>query len=449
LKKLDKLVLKAFIGPFFLTFLVVVFVLLNRQLLFYYDDIIGKGLSWMVLIRLVFYFAMFMLPHALPLAILLSSLICFGNLAEHQELTAVKSAGISLLRVLRPVFVVVLLLTAAAFHFNNSVVPKMALSAYTLLYDIKQKKPSMELREGVFYGGLPDISIKVNRKFPDDDAALKDVILYDHQQKNKTEVWLADSGRMYTIADDHFLMFELFNGIRYEEGDNVDVHHRDNHELKMSRTSFDKTSFVVDLSSFTLMKTDPKLFGNNRMMKNRNQLKDAIDTIDLKIRRERNAQHETFHAAHINSNGTALEHARKVKAQLTASNEAVKSYRDEKIVFEAQRHRIFTNSFACIVMFLIGAPLGAIIRKGGLGTPVLVSILFFLVFFVLDLQGEKLAKSGFADPAFSMWLGISFLLFVGVYLLVVAKNDSRLFEGEQYSWLTEQLQKITHLQKAP
>nr|HPM32912.1 LptF/LptG family permease [Chryseolinea sp.] len=159
MKKIDKLVLDSFIGPFIITFLVVVFILLNIQMLKYFDDIIGKGLGWDVIGELLFYFAIFTTPTALPLAVLLSSLIAFGNLGEHFELTAIKSAGISLIRALRPIFIFVLFLTVVAFYANNNLVPKAALEAYTLLWDIKQKKPALDLREGAFYNGLNNISI--------------------------------------------------------------------------------------------------------------------------------------------------------------------------------------------------------------------------------------------------------------------------------------------------
>src|SRR5690606_38860194 len=166
MKKIDKLVLGAFLGPFMMTFLVVVFMLLMQHMLKYFDDIIGKGIGWDVIGQLLFYFAIFMTPVALPLAVLLSSLIAFGNLGEHFELTALKSAGISLVSALFPIFFFVLILTGAAFYANNNLVPKAALEAYSLLYDTKQKKPALDLREGSFYNGINDISIKVNKKFP-------------------------------------------------------------------------------------------------------------------------------------------------------------------------------------------------------------------------------------------------------------------------------------------
>lgn len=176
MRKIDKLIIKSFVGPFILTFLVVVFILLLQHMLKYFDDIIGKDLGWDVVGTLLFYFAIFMTPLALPLAILLSSLITFGNLSEHFEITAIKSLGISLTRSLVPIFIMVLALTVFAFYVNNTWVPRAALEAYSLLYDIKQKKPAFDLQEGVFYSGIPDISIKVNKKYPD-GVSLKDVII--------------------------------------------------------------------------------------------------------------------------------------------------------------------------------------------------------------------------------------------------------------------------------
>src|SRR5215204_5712293 len=253
MKKLDKLILSSFIGPFILTFLVVVFILLTQHMLKYFDDIIGKGLGIDVISQLLFYFAIFMTPVAMPLAVLLSSLIAFGNLGEHFELTAIKSAGISLVRILRPIFFFVLILTSLAFYANNNLVPKAALEAYSLLYDIKQKKPALELREGTFYRGIDNLSIKVNQKFPKDEQALKGVIVYDHRKNDgNKEVTIADSGRMYTILNERYLKFELYNGYNYIEGagnerDLTGGQTRANNE-SMSRSKFSKTQVVFDLS---------------------------------------------------------------------------------------------------------------------------------------------------------------------------------------------------------
>lgn len=552
MKKIDKLVLDAFLGPFLITFLVVVFILLNINMLKYFDDIIGKGLDGLVLGQLFFYFAVFTVPTAMPLAVLLSSLIAFGNLGEHFELSAIKSAGISLVRALRPIFFFVLLLTVLAFYINNNLVPKAALEAYSLLYDIKQKKPALELREGVFYHGIDNISIKVNHKFPQDDKALKEVIVYDHRKNDgNKEVMIADSGRMYTILGERYLKFELFNGYRYTEGTSNEremTGQRNANPQALSRSKFAKSQVVFDLSSFALQSTDKKWFQGNRIMRNMSELASDIDSINIEVlnqqlnyyqnkpsfftyyhkhdslvmppdiqayktyrdsinripylskvspvatttdsvkkaggdsvnsekeREERmkikNEKRRALLAARKKKLGErpapgpvrtakrvivhydsaslaridsvfnlpigrdvmqgATNMARQVKSQIMNSNASVENYDKDLKEFNIQWNKIPASSFACIAMFLIGAPLGAIIKRGGLGVPFLVSIFFFIVFYVLSMQGEKLAKQGTVSVAMGVWLSDFVLLVVGALFLRQARADARLFEADFY-----------------
>jgi lipopolysaccharide export system permease protein len=552
MKKIDKLVLDAFLGPFLITFLVVVFILLNINMLKYFDDIIGKGLDGLVLGQLFFYFAVFTVPTAMPLAVLLSSLIAFGNLGEHFELSAIKSAGISLVRALRPIFFFVLLLTVLAFYINNNLVPKAALEAYSLLYDIKQKKPALELREGVFYHGIDNISIKVNHKFPKDDKALKEVIVYDHRKNDgNKEVMIADSGRMYTILGERYLKFELFNGYRYTEGTSNEremTGQRNANPQALSRSKFAKSQVVFDLSSFALQSTDKKWFQGNRIMRNMSELASDIDSINVEVLNQQlnyyqnKASFFTYYHRHdslvmppdiqaykiyrdsinripylskispvattdsvkktgrdsvnaekeraerikiknekrrallaarkkklsekpapappvrtakkitVNYDSASLARidslfnmpigrdviqgatnmARQVKSQVMNANASVDNYEKDLKEFNIQWNKIPASSFACIAMFLIGAPLGAIIKRGGLGVPFLVSIFFFIVFYVLSMQGEKLAKQGTVSIAMGVWLSDFVLLIVGALFLRQARADARLFEADFY-----------------
>lgn len=574
IKKIDKLVLDAFIGPFLITFLVVIFILLNINMLKYFDDIIGKGLDWWVLGRLFFYFGIITIPTAMPLAVLLSSLIAFGNLGEHFELTAIKSAGISLVRVLLPIFYVIVLLTVVAFYANNDMVPKAALEAYSLMYDIKQKKPALELREGEFYRGIDNLSIKVAQKFPKDEQALKGVILYDHRKHDgNTEVIIADSGRMYTIMGERYLKFELFNGFHYVEGA---ANQRDmggkgrakKNDESLSRSEFDKLQFVFDLSSFQLQQTDKKWFQGNRIMRNLGELDSDIDSLQREVlnlrvnhylgrpdyfnfylrgdsivmppevyrqKRYRDSIASLPYAHHsinradagepadsltvkkadsltkagdvaksdsvkessrvtpANEGGQAfaqrmmdstraktrravakapvkkkIEHpftatqlerldsvyqvpltrdmiqgaankARSIKTQLNNANSGIANFNDELAIFDIQWHKILASSFACIAMFLIGAPLGAIIKKGGLGVPFLVSILFFIVYYVITMQGEKLAKQHAVSVFAGVWAADVILLLIGLFFLRQARKDARLFEADFYSVLIDKL----------
>jgi lipopolysaccharide export system permease protein len=561
MKKIDKLILGSFLGPFFLTFVVVVFILLNVQMLKYYDDIMGKGLSNTLLAQLFLYFGVVVSPTAFPLAVLLSSLMTFGNLGEHFELTAIKSAGISLVRALVPIFVFVLVLTGVAFYSNNNLVPKAALEAYSLLYDIKQKKPALDLREGVFYQGIPDFSIKVNDKYPDGQT-IGDVIIYDHRDvSGNKKVTLADSGKMYTILNERYLKLELYNGHTYVEGSASSGRPTQGKSDPLSRSSFSYSQFVLDLSSFALNRTDKNLFQTNRIMRNLNQLVEDVDSIDNDILDERvdtyrlssNAffyhmkvdslempdelvshmlYRDSVRAERLRANppkdsvaeegnekeitaptgltmvadsvvsrdslrGPALageregksiierriERIRKqgtnkaaiqtkldsmpteaelkafilddsvelstVQSALTLSRQAkqrvlshearIERLEKERIIFQIQWNKILSNSVACIMMFFIGAPLGSIIKRGGLGIPVLVSILFFIIFYVLSIIGEKWAKAELISPMVGIWAA-NFILFpVGLIFLRQARLDARLFDAD---WYNIQIDKI-------
>src|SRR5436190_12033868 len=212
MKRLDKLIIGAFLGPFFLTFSVVLFIFLTQYLLRYLDDFLGKDLGFAVFSELIFYFSMNMVPNSLPLAILISCLMTFGNLGEHHELTAIKSSGISMIRSLIPIFLIVLGISISLFYFNNIIVPKANLKAYSLLYDIRQKKPALNIKEGTFYSDLPGYSVKATKKFPD-GKSLKGVMIYNHTAgRGNTDLVIADSGTMYTFANEKYLALELFNG---------------------------------------------------------------------------------------------------------------------------------------------------------------------------------------------------------------------------------------------
>lgn len=517
MKKIDKLILTSFIGPFILTFLVVVFILLLQHMLKYFDDIIGKDLGWNVVGSLLFYFAIFMTPLALPLAILLSSLITFGNLSEHFEITAIKSLGISLVRSLVPIFFFVLFLTGIAFYANNNWVPKAALEAYSLMYDIKQKKPALDLEEGAFYSGIPDISIKVGHKFPD-GKTLKDVIIYDHRGRSgNKQVTIADSGKMFTILNDQYLKLELFNGFDYMEGpadQNVGEGASGSYE-SLRKTQFGKTEIVFDLSSFGLARTDKKWFQGNRIMRNVVELDHDMDSMNNEINQSRIGAYYakdmmfSFHGksdtvrlpadlikfrlkrdsgkqmnkiaayalptmpfalvkpSEINKKtiqvsdslfkpkvtadeiARALIQTRTIKSQMLNINSNRASFWNEYKIFQTQWHKILSNSIACIVMFLIGAPLGAIIKKGGLGVPVIVSIFFFILFYLISSTGEKWAGQGKISVPVGLWAADVILAIVGFLFLRQARVDARLFDADFYRVAWEKLQRWWTNRKAP
>lgn len=497
MKKIDKLILSAFLGPFVMTFLVVVFILLNIHMLKYFDDIIGKDLGFDVIGTLLFYFAIFNTPASLPLAVLLSSLIAFGNLGEHFELTAIKSLGISLTRALLPIFVFVIFVTGFAFYTGNYLVPKAALEAYSLLYDIKQKKPALDLKEGAFTSSIPDISIKVADKLPD-NKTIRDVIIYDHRNKSgNKEVIIADSGLMTSILNDRYLKLELFEGYNYREGaSEQEVSGRNDAVETMSKTKFHRSTMVFDLSSFDLARTDKKWFQGNRIMRNMNELDVDMDSIKrdegkqllslfegkeaffrfhrksdsmvmtpvvAEARRRRDSvmrlQNQTYDPSAsfrryvyveeitpekiaysrkvidgspfgLTELSQALATARNAQSQLQNVNSQIGDLDTDYKVFQVQWHKILASAIACMAMFLIGAPLGALIRKGGLGIPVLASIVFFILFYVLSLLGEKWSKSGTLPVVAGMWMANVILFAIGFLFLLQARRDARIFDSD-------------------
>lgn len=578
MRKLDTLILKSFVGPFVLTTVVATFVLLLQYMMKYFDDFVGKDLGFEVFAELLFYFSLNMLQVALPLGVLVSSLMTFGNLGENFELTAIKSAGISLVRALRPIFFFVCLLTFLAFNFNNYVVPAANLKAYSLLYDIKHKKPALDLKEGVFYNGIPDYSIKVQQKLPD-NKTLKNVLIYDHSDgPGNNRVIMADSSRMFMIYNDRYLKLELFDGNYYNE-------EPDSREPvdKFYRTNFKRMDMVFNLSSFDLKRTKEELFQNNRQMKNISELTKDMDSLDLSVVEARNNFYlnaKSFYSFHFDSIDvevlgmdrlrakekskekkhlkipqvqskkeqsasmisfftqqkttgqadlegkvnlikpkikslkhrndtieqinktlddslvgpvmmdelsvnkelgefddslfiledslvnvkeepvnamdtltmdylnkklesrmadimqTAKNQAQNVKINLSSVSNRVNSLEKDYRKYTIEKWRKYSQAFACIVMFLIGAPLGSIIKKGGMGVPVIFSIVFFLIYYIINIISEKSANEGVMDPVISVWVADLALLPVGLFFLRQARIDAKLFDTDFYEvWM--------------
>jgi lipopolysaccharide export system permease protein len=459
LKRLDILVLKAFFGPFILTVFVVTFIFLMQTILKYIDELVGKGLSYLDYAELMMYFSMNILPVALPLAILLSSLMTFGNLGQFNELTAVKSAGISLLRVMVPIAVWVMGCTVGLFFFNNYVVPKANLKAFSLLYDLRQKKPSLDLKPGVFYNGIPGYSIKVVQKF-DNDTSIKGVIIYDHTQgRGNTDIIIADSGAMYLFNNKQYLALELFHGNSYSEFKTEGAGGSRGYLMpqEFMRNSFDKTQIVFDLASFDLSRTKEELFTGSRQMKNTTELTHHIDSIHrvyIDVNKNTSGMLQPFYYyANVNPKDTAkgaaivkLAHApvtnemllkeslakevakraanqaRSIKAYLQSNVDRDNNMQKEIHEFEVTQYQKYTQAVACFVLFLIGAPLGAIIKKGGLGIPVLICIIFFIFYYVFSITGEKWTKEGVYPANFAMWFGNGILFCIGLFFMRQAKT---------------------------
>jgi lipopolysaccharide export system permease protein len=460
LKKLDKLLLKSFLGPFFVTFFITLFVLVMQFFWKYVDELVGKGIEIPVLLQLIFYMSATLVPVALPLGILLASIMTFGNLGETYELVALKSAGISLNRFMRPIFSFILVISAFAFYFNNWVIPVANIKAFSLLHDLRQMKPTFSLREGVFFGELTGYTIRVERK-DKDGQGIHGVMIYDHTRgRGNDRVILAKDGKMYTTPDKKAIVFELEKGWQYEEKEPQGIDKRE-----QVRMYFDYWKRVIDASEFGLNRVDEKLYESNYGMMNVQQLNHQIDTIRLRMKGLPEKVSDfikpeyTFISWKGDSAWKALPPARKYDTDfyaripdstktyvLTGAENSIRNSKtllniaasDEKltqqnlVLHQVEWHRKFALSFACIVLFLIGAPLGAIIRKGGLGLPLVFAVAFFVVYYVASMIGEKMAKQEALDPFSGMWLSTFVLLPIAVFLVNRARTDAAIMNKDWY-----------------
>ncbi len=429
----------------------------------YIDDLVGKGLEWYVITELLFYASSTFVPLALPLAILLSSLMTFGNLGEHYELVAMKAAGISLRKIMMPLIVLSVIISLIAFYFSNNVLPIANLKFKSLLYDIRQQKLALDIKEGIFYTDLDGFVIRVEKKDKDNNNMIRDIMIYDHRQKKgNTNLTVADSGRMELTPDGMNLIFTLYNGYNYQEKTDQRGYKKTN---PYQRTKFREEFRKFNLMDFELSRTNEDLFKSNYSMLNLRQLKKAEDSLmtQLNNRKEKipvsmkknfyffnridSAKQATFSTDKLYTTNLlesktkhekikiideATNRCRRVRDNLSFNKKDFESR--NKLIFkhQAEWHRKFTLSFACFVLFFIGAPLGAIIRKGGLGLPVVVSVLFFVLFHIISITGEKSVKSGVIDANIGMWIAPVVLLPLGIFLTYKATTDSPLLDADAW-----------------
>ncbi len=463
--------LRSFLGPFVLTFFITIFVLLMQFLWKYVDDLVGKGLEWTVIAKLLYYASATFVPMALPLAVLLSSLMTFGNLGEHYELVAFKSAGISLSRALRPLSILAVLISLGAFLFSNYIFPVANLKFGSLLYDVRQKKLAFNLDEGVFDNDLNGYVIRAGRKAKD-NKTIYNVMIYDHTGHNgNTKVTVAKKGIMELTPNQQKMIITLFHGYSYH-----DITNEQNYSQKrpFEFMKFNKESLSFDLSQLDLHRTNENLFKSNYSMLNVHQLNHAIDSISGQlVNREKAFQKISIRKFGYLAKDTGkirlpqkipegatiedktmyqypfLKHfnfqSRKEILKYAQSNAR---YAKDDLLFHLQKyvkpkesliadHEVVWNqkfklSLACLIFFFIGAPLGAIIRKGGLGLPLVISVVFFVIYHVISVTGEKSAKTGEMSMIFGMWLSTYIILPLGLFLTYKATSDSPLVDAE--SW---------------
>jgi lipopolysaccharide export system permease protein len=440
--------------------------LLMQFLWKYIDDLVGKGLEWYVIAELLFYATATLVPLALPLAILVSSIMTLGNLAEHYEIVAAKSAGISLQRLLKPMFFMAIFISMMAFFFSNYMLPYTNLKMGSLLYDVRQQKPAFYINEGLFYNGIDGYSIKVGSK-DKDNSTLSNIMIYDHSSMNgNTKVVVAKKGFMRMSDDEKFLLVDLEDGYAYDEqaGKN---NLQPTKSQQLLRTKFKTYGFRFDLSSFKLSRTNEDLFKDNFQMLNLVQLENSIDSFDVELSKRidesaksgksylmtyresllSNLNADTTDLIKINGNNSeivyenAIGQARNLKSYFSSIAEEIDSRQELKSRFAIEWHRKFTLSIACFILFLIGAPLGAIIRKGGIGLPVVISVAFFLLFHIISITGEKFVREGVLQPVVGMWIASAVLLPIGAILLYKATYESVIFDADFYMRMFKRFRK--------
>ena len=450
-----------------------ILILLMQNVWKYIDDLIGKGLEWTVIVEIAFYIIPTLVPLALPLAILLSSLMAFGKLGETYELTALKSAGISLYKIMRPLFITVCLIAVAAFFFSNHVIPYSNMKFKTLLYDIMNKKLALNIREGVFFNEIEGYSIKVNKK-SNEGRDLEDVLIYDHSQRmGNTKVIKAARGSMYSSENNRYLYLELFDGYSYEEMNPKDPKKRV--ELPFTRSSFKEEKIRFDMASFQLERSDKERYSNVAQFMNIKQLQQSEDSLSKAIDLKREEFKDKLYSyysfqdtlpslslasiAPFNINDLNSRKRKRLKKSASSLVRTSKSYiyntkrnlkyKKKKLTkAKIEWHRKFTLSFACVVLFLIGAPLGAIIRKGGMGMPVLISILFFLIYHISSITGEKSAYQYVLSVPEGMWVSSLILTPLGLFFTYKAAKDSTLFEISIHRGIISRWQKLWKQKKS-
>lgn len=462
IKRLHIFILKSYIGPFIFTFLIAVFVLLMQFLWKYIDEFVGKGIAWNVMTELFSYASINFIPMALPLAILLSSIMTFGNLGEYFELTAMKASGISLYRIMYPLIVFVVALSIGAFLFSNYILPVANLKFYSLLFDVRSQRPEIIIKPGVFYNGIDNYSMRVSGKNRETNMLYK-VMIYDHSNiRGNTSILLSDSGKMALSPNKDFLMIELYHGKKYEEL--IENPQKWTKTFPHQYQAFDEQKAKIALSGFTFTRSDESLFKEHYRMLNIMQLKKTEDSLQQSYneykKNYKNTCQSGFFKAYVKKDSIkkiadtvkvdlkkvinrfnrseqqqilelALNNARAQQSFIQTSADEEESKRSWIVKHEIEFHQKFTLSFACLVLFFIGAPLGAIIRRGGLGMPVVVSVLFFILYYILSLSGEKFAKEMVLPAWQGIWLSTAILFPIGLLLTYNAMTDSNLIPTQK------------------
>ena len=468
MKKIHQLVLKSYLGPLILTFFIIIFILMMNFVWRYIDELVGKGLDPVIILELIMYATINMIPMGLPLAILLATIMTMGNLGENYELLAMKSAGMSLMQIMKPLFWVIGIISFASFFVVNDLVPYANRKMFSILYDIKQQNEALEFQDGLFFNGIDDMSIRVEKQDPE-TKLLTRVLIYDNRSRNgDMTTTIADSGYIRLSDDKRYLLVTLFNGETYEQTRNYQWYNKST----LRHHKFKRQEGKIPMSGFDFQRSDESMFGNNSQTMDINDLQHNIDSLDMLVNTltataytpllreqifasdpdgvappdtiEVDRSHKTHMALLLDSvakidtrakdrvYGRALQSARSSRNMFSFDESTSKEALNQLYRSKNEWHRKLTLPISILIFFLIGAPLGAIIRKGGLGMPIVISVIFFVIYYIISISGEKMSKEGTWSSLLGMWISAIILTPLAIYLSNKANNDSALLDVDWY-----------------
>ncbi len=465
IKRLYTFILQTFLPVFLMTFFICLFIVLMQFLWKYVDEMVGKGIEMSVLAELFFYAAVTLIPMSLPLALLLASLMTFGNLGERFELLAIKAAGVSLIHIMRPLIVVICLIVVGAFFFQNDILPKAQVKMWTLLYSVRQKSPELDIPEGVFYDQISGYNLYVKSKNRE-TGIMKDLMIYDVSKGfDDVMMILADSGKLKLTDDKQYLFLTLYDGESFE---NLKTQNRSSKNVPYRRETFSQKEILIPFDA-NFNRMDDGIMQNQYIGKDMHALRTSIDSMNLRMdsigrtfgndlkrsgyftlydyqnntaKPSKQVQQQSFNIDSLYAQESLLRKQALLDRAITRAESVRQDFEYKSLVtndekrtirrHEMEMHKKFTLSFACLIFFFIGAPLGAIIRKGGLGMPVIVSVFLFIFYYIIDNTGYKMARDGRWPVWEGIWLSSAVLLPLGIFLTYKAVKDSAVFNRDAY-----------------
>ena len=472
MKRLYLFSIRSFAGPFVITLIISMFILILQFFWVYIDDLMGKGIGILVILELLFYVSASLIPLALPLAILLSSLMTFGNLSENNELTALKSSGLSLYQIMRPLTIVVFGIACFTFYFANYVIPVSNLKWHSLIYDIQNTKISSLLTPGVYTKDFEGYAIKVKEG---KDSVYRGITIHDYTTPTEIKTVKAEEARVYKSENGRFLFFDLKNGRIYEELDIQNPVFSPNGKpmgnLRFSRpariSSFEKGIYKLNISGFSLNRSDEDIFTDKYEMMNVFQISDAMDSLKIKKKKLLDQFAVSLKNQHVlisQIKGIKYRHlkdfneikVKEINFDKLPKSEKINTYNsvisglynnnetitnqiaflettdNESNLYWMEFHRKFALTYAIIILFFVGAPLGAIIRKGGFGAPVVIAAIVFMLYFILISIGDNLASTKVIGPFLGMWIAGIFFTPIAILITWSAANDAQIFSKDAW-----------------